>query len=250
MNGDDAPAGALALAHEAQARCDHATAETWGGRAALLAERDGDPVTLYRARRAVGWSWYERGDFRRAARLLRRALNTAEAAGLEAYHGPAAADLFIVLALVGEYGAAEELRARAERGLPPGHPRRYGFTNDTGVALLVGGDGAGAVRVLAPLAEGPAGFQDALTIRANLTAALAAAGNRPDGLRSARRLREMLSGGGGCPAWGWYCLALALAGLGNEGEARNAAGAARRIAATAGERFTRERAAALLRRLS
>lgn len=243
------PAEALALAEEAQARCDHAAAERWGLRAARLAGED-DPLASYLGRRIAGWSLHQRGDQRAALRVFRRVQADVEAApALEERRAAVYHDLFAVHHMAGGLAAAEEHFRRGSHLYRPEDPRRLSLEADRANGFRRVGQPGEAVVLYRPLlerlSEHPRLY---LTHFSNFAVALAGAGYEREAREALGVLRSALDATASeCAAWGWLSLARALHLLGDRGrETRSAAATGRRIAAARGEEDTRREAAALL----
>ncbi len=252
MHTEPAASEVFARAQDAASRCDWHTVERLANQAASLAERQGDEVVRYRARRAAAWSWYERGEFGRAAHGCRLAFDGLQAAGgMDDFYGPACVDLFGTLGFAGNLPAAEVYRSRAERSFGSEHPRVFALAADAAVLqLVVGNDPDASKRLLSPLDTAGVPADAQLTVYANLTASLALSGERLAARRRVALLRQMLAADAACPAWSWYALALSHAAMGDLADARRAATRARKTAALHREEFTRKKAAELLARLS
>lgn len=92
----------------AQSALDQVLAQPGQGRAAaeaVLAEGDGDEAASI-ALRAIGLSWRENGDLRRASRTLRRAISVADKAGLPYRAAEARTTLVVILADLGNTDGA------------------------------------------------------------------------------------------------------------------------------------------------
>ena len=93
------PSSAADRLSRALSALDQVLAQPAEGRAAaeaVLAEDDGDEAAII-ALRAIGLSWRENGDLRRASRTLRRAIAMADRAGLPYRAAEARMTLVVIL---------------------------------------------------------------------------------------------------------------------------------------------------------
>jgi tetratricopeptide (TPR) repeat protein len=241
----------LTAARAALAACNYPEAERLALEAAASFRVQGAAEEQSRALQVAGWSWYNRGELREAAALLRRALVPVDGQrGLEDVAAAACHSLGSVHALMrGGFGVAEAMFRRAAALYGPDHPRMPALRSDRAWRDLIHGRYGAALAEIRPAAEAMVDDASRSILLANLFVSVAGEGLRVEALHRAEELRALIEGGTTCGTWPRVGLAWGTALLGERDAALSLALEAREAARAAGELFAFNRASALVDQL-
>ena len=153
-DGNGAVATASAFAHAAAVTCpgsarlsyeagrfarrqaDYARAEMWLGRAVLLGRQLEDWSSCINARGGLGNLYIQRGNYRRAERHHRRALQLARRQGLSDLQGQALHSLCGIAIEAGRIEEVNSLARLAHQAFGEGHPRLPTLAHDVAYAWM------------------------------------------------------------------------------------------------------------------